>query len=569
MPAPGPILILAPEGRDAEVIALVLAKVGLPVRACPDMAALCAEPWEDATAILVTEGALASDPSKLAAALEDQPPWSDMPVLLLTTRRPGTPAPERQDLLRRLGNVTLLDRPLRAETLQSTVAAALRARMRQFRTRTHLQQIEQAAALLERTVEERTQELRVELDRRRRLEAALLQAQKMEAIGQLTGGIAHDFNNLMQIVATSIAAIETKLAAGIDGTAVDVDRFVRAIRMASDRAGMVTRRLLAFSRRQPLQPASVDPAGLVTGMEELIRRSVGSSISVELSLAPRLWRVWADPQQIESALLNLVVNARDAMPGGGRLTIAVTNIRLEEEDADRRNLPPGDYVCLSVSDSGSGMAEDVKQRAFEPFFTTKPVGQGTGLGLSQIYGFARQSGGQAEIESVAGTGTTVRLLLPRHDGVPMGTSETEEADQTHPEAAGTILVVEDESLIRMVVTESLREAGYTVLEAESAEAALPILESDAAIDLLCTDVGLPGLNGRQLAEIAREERPAIRVLFVTGYAHAAGIDQEILGDNTRLLSKPVAIDTLLGTLGTMMGHQSSGSGRVAENNLQQ
>jgi PAS domain S-box-containing protein len=370
---------------------------------------------------------------------------------------------------------------------------------------------------------------------------ALFQSQKMEAVGQLTGGVAHDFNNLLQALSGNLEVIERRLAAGRS----DVSQHVAAARTAMDRATALTQRLLAFARRQPLKPEYTNLNALVPGMQDLIRKSVGEAVQVDLKLGQKLWPIWADANQVESALLNLAINARDAMPTGGRLTVETSNTHLDAADVGSEpGVQPADYVMLAVTDTGTGMPPNVLSRAFEPFFTTKPVGQGTGLGLSQLYGFVRQSGGHVGIESEVGQGTSVKLYLPRHHGAEETKTVPEMPPEPPPQAPGpgTILVVEDEAIVRMLLVDALEEQGYTVLEAENGNAALTAVASSERIDLLATDVGLPGINGRQLAEMARSLRPDLKVLFLTGYAYDAALEKEVLEPNTQLLGKPVAIE---------------------------
>ena len=338
------------------------------------------------------------------------------------------------------------------------------------------------------------------------------------------------------------------IAAGADAPGPDseIDRYVAAAQGASKRAASLTHRLLAFSRRQTLDPKPTDVNRLVIGMEELIRRTVGPQIALEVVTAGGLWPALIDSSQLESALLNLCINARDAMPEGGRITIETANKWLDERAARDRDLPPGQYLSLCVTDTGTGMTPDVIARAFDPFFTTKPIGQGTGLGLSMVYGFVRQSGGQVRIYSEVGHGTTMCLYLPRHYGDATETVvDVEPAEAARAQIGKTVLVVDDEPTVRMLVTEVLEELGYTAIEANDGPAGLKVLQSDVRIDLLVTDVGLPGgINGRQLADAARTTRPDLKVLFITGYAENAIIGNGQLSPGMRVLTKPFVMETL-------------------------
>ncbi|WP_428390454.1 PAS domain S-box protein [Lichenicoccus sp.] len=385
-------------------------------------------------------------------------------------------------------------------------------------------------------------------------EAALRQSQKMEAVGQLTGGIAHDFNNLLTGITGSLELLHTRMG---QGRLADLDRYVAAAQGACKRAAALTHRLLAFSRQQTLDPKPTDLNRLAAGMAELIRRTVGPEVEIELRLAPGLWTTLVDPNQLENALLNLCINARDAMPDGGRLTIETVNVMLDEAASRARGLPRGDYVSLHVRDTGLGMTPSVIARAFDPFFTTKPIGKGTGLGLSMIYGFARQSGGEIRIKSEIGHGTTMSLLLPRHDG----TSHAEESAIATPEVmqaehGASVLVVDDEPTVRMLVSEVLEDLGYDSLEAPDGATGLDILRSDARVDLLITDIGLPGgLNGRQLAESGRTMRAGLKVLFITGYDQNAARASDMSQAGTGLLTKPFTMDTLTGRIRDLLASE--------------
>ncbi len=387
-------------------------------------------------------------------------------------------------------------------------------------------------------------------------EERLRQAQKMEAVGQLTGGIAHDFNNMLQAIGGGLELIERRVA---QGRINELPRYFLSTHQAIDSAASLTRRLMAFSRRQPLQPRAVEPDTLVQGMVELFRRTVGPAIRLELRLHDGVWRAVSDPNQLESALLNLAINARDAMPDGGSLTIATADRRMTREDLeDQEESEPGDYVEISVSDTGIGMSAEVMSRAFEPFFTTKPIGAGTGLGLSQLYGFVRQSRGFVRLESAPDKGTTVRLYLPRHDEpegsepeVEVALAAADEREAT-PILGATVLVVEDEQDVRALVVDALHELGCVVLQAENGGSALQVLQSVDRVDLLVTDVGLPGLNGRQLADAARAGRPELPVLLMTGYAGTA-LDRLPLQHDMELIRKPFGLDTLTAAVSAMLG----------------
>jgi PAS domain S-box-containing protein len=378
-------------------------------------------------------------------------------------------------------------------------------------------------------------------ERLKATEEALLQSQKMEAVGQLTGGIAHDFNNLLTGIVGSLDLLQTRLN---QGRTDNVARYIDAAMTSANRAAALTHRLLAFARRQPLIPKSVDANQLVVSLEDLLRRTIGETIDLAIVASDDLWCTLCDPNQLESALLNLAINARDAMPDGGKLTIATANARLDGITANTPALAPGDYICIGVADTGTGMSAEVAARAFDPFFTTKPIGQGTGLGLSMIYGFARQSNGHVTIDSKLGQGTSVKLYLPRHHGDIAAAQASAVRAAEHAATGETVLVVEDEPVVRGVILEMLGEQGYRTLEAVDGPSGLQILRSNERIDLLVTDVGLPGMNGRQLADQARETRPELKILFITGYAESVAISDGFLQPGMEMITKPFDLDNL-------------------------
>ena len=387
-------------------------------------------------------------------------------------------------------------------------------------------------------------------------EEQLRQSQKMEAVGQLTGGIAHDFNNLLTGVIGSLDMMQRRIARGEIDT---VERYATTAMTAANRAAALTHRLLAFSRRQPLDPRPVNANRLVTGTEELLRRTIGESVRLEIVTAGGLWQTRCDPHQLESAVLNLAINARDAMPGGGALTIETCNAHLDSAYAARsRDVRPGQYVCICVTDTGTGMTPEVIAKAFDPFFTTKPIGQGTGLGLSMIYGFARQSEGYARIYSEPGHGTTVKLYLPRYYGEAEDEEQPQGAltDAHRTEHGEVVLVVEDEAAVRDLVVDVLQELGYRAVEAADGPSGLKLLQSDMQVDLLVTDIGLPGLNGRELADQARARRPDLRVLFMTGYAENAAVANGFLDPGMAMITKPFAVEALATRIRDMIEDRS-------------
>jgi signal transduction histidine kinase/CheY-like chemotaxis protein len=416
--------------------------------------------------------------------------------------------------------------------------------------------VESAQTILRRTNElnhlNETLEQRVasEIGQRLRTEAALRQAQKMEAIGQLTGGVAHDFNNLLQVICGSLENLRQRFGSDADAR---LRRSIELAVQAAERAVSLTRRLLAFSRQQPLAPEVIDPNRLVGGMSELIRRSIGEMVSMETVLAAGIWRVFADPNQLESALLNLAVNARDAMPNGGKLTIETANTYLDEVYAASHEVSPGQYVAICVTDTGEGMTPEVIDRVFDPFFTTKPPGQGSGLGLSQVYGFVKQSQGHVKVYSEAGAGTTLKIYLPRSWGPDIAEPSQEHQPVSQGDPDTVVLVVEDDEAVRALSVDMLQRLDYPVLQAKDGTVALQLLAERPDIGLLFTDVGLPGpYNGRQLADEARRRNPALRVLFTTGYARNAIVHHGRLGPGVELIVKPFGYAALAAKLKTVL-----------------
>nr|WP_315445336.1 ATP-binding protein [uncultured Pseudomonas sp.] len=535
-------LILAPMGRDSQIALMILNEAGYGGLITPDLATLCAQLEPGAGLLLIAAEALRGpELEALFLHLEQQPAWSDLPIVVLTHHggQEQGPSSRLSDLL---GNVTFLERPFHPATLISLVSAALRGRRRQYEARDRLIDLSESERRLQSTLETLEQQVEERTAQLRHNEEALRQSQKMEAVGQLTGGIAHDFNNMLTGIIGSLELLRRRLARG---RTEDLDSLIDLGVTSANRAAGLTHRLLAFSRRQSLDSKAVQMNTLVLSMGELLQRSLNESIQLDMRLDEKLWVAEADPNQLESALLNLVINARDAMPEGGRLVVDTSNQVLDRDFTEAYpNLEPGDYVMLSVTDNGSGMPQSVISRAFDPFFTTKPIGQGTGLGLSMIYGFSKQSRGHVSIDSEIDQGTTVKLYLPRFRGeeLEQPTSNCEQAPQAiHGE---TVLIVEDDPAVRLLVSSVLSELGYAFVEAGDADGAVPILNSAQRIDLLISDVGLPGMNGRQLAEIGRQYRPGLKVLFITGYAEHAAVRGGFLDSGMQMITKPFTFDLL-------------------------
>ena len=519
-------LILAPTGRDAVVAAQILTEVGTVAQVCDTVDDLLARMIEGAALAVVVEEVLVNgDLNALSAWIEAQPSWSDFPFLVLN-RRGGSV--ERNPAARRLsvtlGNVSFLERPFHPTTLVSAVDTALRGRRRQYEARERIAEIQRAEALLERRVADRTaqlqaanRELAAQIVEREKAETALRQAQRLEAVGQLTSGVAHDFNNLLTVVLGNVDQLRK------NETDPKVLRRLDMMREASQRGARLTAQMLAFSRRQKLEPRAVDLNETVRSMGDMLQSAIGGSVHIEPpQLATDLWPAMIDPTQIELVILNLAINARDAMEVGGSLTIRTENARL---DASGRpdELPPGDYVVVAVSDTGSGMTDEVLSRAFEPFFTTKEVGKGSGLGLSQVFGLAKQSGGGVSIDTEVDKGTTIRIFLPRADAAPTQEREPSGELLAARDAGMVVLVVDDDEAVRNVTAGYLSDLGYDVIEADSGGAALETLEHHDRIDAMVLDFAMPGMNGGELARELKVRRPGAPILFATGYADAEAL----------------------------------------------
>lgn len=543
------VLVHAPRGRDAAVVKGVLDHQKVDAHVCASQDELMAALQEGAASVILTEEALSElmADQRLADWLGNQPPWSDFPFVVLATKREGRRAEKDFRTLHALGNLVLLERPLNAETLASAADSAVRARRRQYATREHLQELNRTRSELQRLNGEledriltRTRELASandrlmkEINERERAQAALTQVQKMEAIGRLTGGIAHDFNNLLHVVNMNLELVS------LYAKEEKVKPVVERAKSAARRGARLTNQLLSFARSQSLLPKLTRVNTLILGMKDLLEISVGSGVEVELDLCEEDGCVVLDASQLEMAVLNLAVNSRDAMPEGGKLKISTGTRWIEH---DERDLPAGDYVLISVSDSGTGIPANVLPKVFDPFFTTKPVGSGTGLGLSQVYGFARQSGGVARVRSEEGKGTTVDMYFPEAD------ADAEEPVLTRQVAAlpaqtGAchILVVEDDPDVRRVIVECLSLIGYKVTEAANGTEALASL-SAIKPDLLVVDYAMPDMTGAEVISQSRKLVGELPVILATGYADMAAVER--LAGKPKILRKPFDIAAL-------------------------
>jgi signal transduction histidine kinase/CheY-like chemotaxis protein len=534
------VLILAPRGRDAVVAKEILRDARLHADICLDVPELLQQLHKGAEVAVVTEEATRVDMRPLASWVSSQQPWSDFPFVILTEHGGGlerNPAAAR--LVSTLGNVSFLERPFHPTTLMSVVQTGLRGRQRQYECRRLNEELESRVA--ERTGElaAANHQLINQIKERENVESTLRQMQRLEAVGQLTSGVAHDFNNLLTVVLGNISFVEKGLAgAGLDGKLIQRLGYMRA---AAERGARLTDQLLSFSRRQRLEPRPLDLNETVVNMRDLLQSTLGGTTRIETRLQHSLWSAMVDPTQLELAVLNLAINARDAMQVGGSLTVQTDNavvgppMRPEEP-------PAGEYVSVCVSDNGSGMSEEIRAKVFEPFFTTKEVGKGSGLGLSQVLGFAKQSGGGVRINSRLDHGTTVHIYLPRAEPeTAKVTAAPLRAPWTGAPRSATILLVDDDNEVREVTRAMLHELGHVVLEAGSGGAALDVLQREAGIDLLVVDFAMPGMNGAEVVRLAHGRQPNLPVLFVTGFADRGGLAGV---DDAYIVGKPFHYEEL-------------------------
>ena len=542
MSAGGPLseraLVLAPSGRDGAIATAILGEAGVHALLCEDLMDLVARLREGAGLAVVVDDVLRSaDLAELSDWIAAQPSWSDFPFLILTQRGGSV---ERNPLARRLssalGNVGFLERPFHPTTLISSVRIALRGRSRQYEARERIEEIRKAEAQLERRVSERTAELEAanrqlatQIFEREKAEAALNQSQRLEAVGQLTSGVAHDFNNLLTVVLGNVEQLQKRTED------LSVKRRLSMIAEASQRGAQLTAQMLAFSRRQKLEPRAVDLNDTVRGMRNLLQSTIGGSVRIlDPDLAVGLWPAMIDPTQIELVILNLAINARDAMDVGGTLQICTSNV-VADTPSRPEHPPAGEHVVVSVRDNGSGMTEAVLARAFEPFFTTKAVGKGSGLGLSQVFGLAKQSGGGVLIDTVAGQGTTIHVYLPRASALPVKEEVMARPSTSAPYENMVVLVVDDDDAVREVTAGVLSDLGYSVVQADSGRAALDVFNMREDIHAVVLDFAMPGMNGADVATAMLRRRPSVPILFATGYADAEALAEA--GDD-RVVRKP-------------------------------
>jgi signal transduction histidine kinase/ActR/RegA family two-component response regulator len=554
-------LILAPEGRDAAVAARLLHEADLVTEICDDLPALLDDLCFGAGLVVLTEETIRNaDLKDVASWVETQPPWSDLPFVILTDRGGGlerNPAAERQ--MEVLGNVAFLERPFHPTTFVSVVKTALRGRRRQYEARARLEALHESEShardaeielrrlneTLEMRVAERTGEIEAanrqlvaQIEERERVESTLRQMQRLEAVGQLTSGVAHDFNNLLTVILGNLGFLEKGLGSSTKGR---LNQRLSHMRLAAERGAKLTAQLLAFSRRQRLDPQSVDLNDALASMSDLLQSSLGGSVEIKTNFRAGVWPAFVDPTQIELVVLNLAINARDASPVGGSITLETANATVGPPDKPGEPAA-GEYAVISVSDTGTGMTKDVLTKAFEPFFTTKEIGKGSGLGLSQVLGFAKQSGGGVRIESRLGEGTSVKVYLPRGSSINTPENAAASLTSTQRPLKGTlILLVDDDSAVREVTASMLRELGYVVLEVGSGGAALDLLEEEPNIDLVVLDFAMPGMNGMEVARQVRLRFSSLPVLFITGYAEKTALGE--IGDAS-IIKKPFVGDEL-------------------------
>jgi len=552
------VLILAPSHRDGPTLAAVLGKAGLAAKICVDMQALCDDLSIGAGAAVIAGEALSNPLAAacLAAFLKRQPPWSEPPIMVaMAPRKSHGRCPHT---LPEYGNLVLLERPFSSATLVSAVRSSLRARRRQYQIRDHLlehernearlgekeRELRQLNETLERRVRERTAQLEeanrqlvAEIRQRQEAEQSLRHAQKMEAIGQLTGGVAHDFNNLLMVVCGGVNLLERA------NDLAQRARILAGMREAAARGEALTRQLLAFSRRTALTPEPIDLSALLEGMRILIAGALRGDIVIDVKVPPEVWHVLTDPTQLNLVILNLAVNARDAMPKGGTLTIAATNVTLE---GSNHIALAGEFVRVEVRDTGIGIPANILDRVFDPFFTTKEIGKGTGLGLSQVYGFAKQTGGHVEISSREGEGTSIILYLPRGEAVAQISPylpPPKRRDEEITDRQLRILLVEDNDEVATLVEEMLQGLGFTPHRVSNASEALAALKNGGNFDLVFSDIVMPGgMNGIELARAIKRDEPEMPVLLATGYSAALQDSERIEG--LRILRKPYDMDAL-------------------------
>ena len=555
-------LILAPQGRDAFVAARILGEAGFVPAICNDLAKFLREIDLGAGVAVLTDDTIRSaDIKGLANWVASQPPWSDFPFVLLTERGGGierNPAAERQ--MEALGNLSFLERPFHPTTLISIVKTALRGRRRQYEARARLEALHESESLartaesnllrlnetLEIRVAERAGEIEAanrqlvsQIEERERVESTLHQMQRLEAVGQLTSGVAHDFNNLLTVVLGNLGFVEKGVNSSTDGK---LKQRLSHMRLAAERGAKLTSQLLAFSRRQRLEPKPTDLNHALANMRDLLESSLGGSVQINTVFRPGLWLALVDPTQVELVVLNLAINARDASQVGASITLETANAAVGPPE--RPEEPPvGEYVMISVTDTGCGLAKDVLAKAFEPFFTTKEIGKGSGLGLSQVLGFAKQSGGGMRIETRVGEGTSVKVYLPRAaESDVLEVSSASVGFAQPPRKGAIILLIDDDSAVREVTSSMLRELGYVVMEVGSGGAALDLLSREASVDLVILDFAMPGMNGVDVARELSSKYPTLPVVFVTGYADDSLL--EAIGD-ARIIKKPFVGDELV------------------------